>query len=63
MLKYAAIIIHEICGLFQNGAEHPELQKLCDLLPEITEAEQSTEIPGGFQPEVLFPGTRRLLDS
>jgi len=37
--------------------EHPELQKLCDLLPQIMYAGQSTEISGGFQPDSLLPGT------
>jgi len=55
--------IHEICGLYQNGVEHPDLQMLCDLFPQVSYAGQSTEIPRGFQPELLLPGTWRLFSS
>ena len=41
---------------FQNGVVHPDLQKLCDLFPQVKYSGQSTDIPEGFQPELLLPG-------
>ena len=46
------------CAVLQNGVEDPDLQKLCDLFPKVKNAGESTEIPGGFQPALLFPGER-----
>lgn len=43
----------------QNGVQHPDLQTLCDLFPEVKYAGQSTEIPGCFQPELLLPDDTR----
>ena len=48
---------------FQNLTEHPDLQKLCDFFPLVKYAGETIEIPGGFQPELLLPGTRRWLPS
>ena len=47
-------------AFLQNGVVHPDLQKLCDLFPQIMYAGQRTEIPGGFQPELLLPGKHYL---
>jgi len=51
----------ELCGVWQCGVEHPDLENLCKLFPKIKYAGDSTVIPDGFQPELLLPGNCCLL--
>lgn len=45
----------------QSGsADHPKLDRLCNLLGDVREVDQTRRIKGGFQPADLLPGRLQI---